>query len=73
MQIFLLQGGLDFEPAPGLALGPFVAVTSDMYFTLRTQCQGDCGSVAVGSGTTTISDKTWHNWFFIGARVTWRP
>jgi hypothetical protein len=71
MQPFMVQAGIDFEPVPALGLGPFVALTSDMYFSFRTLCQGDCGQI--GSGTTTIQDKTWHHWFFIGARVTWRP
>jgi hypothetical protein len=69
MQVFMAQAGIDFEPVTGLGIGPFVAITMDMYFS--TQCEGDCG--AVGIGTRTIEDKSWHHWYFLGARVTWQP
>jgi hypothetical protein len=72
MQIFMAQAGVDFEPVPGLGLGPFIALSSDMFFSLSTKCEGDCGTLGPGTSTT-IQNKSIHHWLFFGARMTWQP
>jgi hypothetical protein len=71
MEVFMGQAGIDFEPLPGLGLGPFVGLSNDVFFSLSTECEGDCGTL--GSGASTIQNMSVHHWFFFGARVTWQP
>jgi hypothetical protein len=74
MQLAMAEGGVDFEPAPGFGIGPFVALSSDMFFSRGTECKGDCETLDL-EGSTTIQneDKTIHHWLLVGARVTWLP
>jgi hypothetical protein len=72
MQLLMLQTGIDFEPLPGLGLGPFLAFSNDMYFTVSTSCVG-AACEGLASGSTTIENKSVHHWIMVGARASWRP
>jgi hypothetical protein len=71
MQLFMLQAGIDFEPIPSLGVGPFFAISNDMYFTVKTGCTGSCNGVDTGDAA--IDNTSVHHWLFIGARASWRP
>ena len=71
MQLLMLRAGVDFEPLPGLGLGPF-ALSNDMYFTASTSCAGDAYG-ELGSGSMTVENKSVHRWLMVGVRASWGP
>jgi hypothetical protein len=64
-----IQGGLDFELASGLALGPFLSFSLGQYSSYSTSCSGS-GCEAVDSGSNDIDDKALHQWLLLGVRGT---
>jgi hypothetical protein len=71
IQLVMLQFGIDFEPIPTLGVGPFVALSNDMYFNASTNCEGACNGVEYGDST--IQDTSIHHWVLFGVRASWRP
>jgi hypothetical protein len=71
MQLMMLQAGVDFEPIPNLGIGPFFALSNDMYFTVKTSCTGSCGGEA--GGNAAIENRSVHHWLFFGVRASYRP
>jgi opacity protein-like surface antigen len=63
----LLEGGLDFNVAPQLAIGPFVSLGLGTYTSFSYDPKD-------GSGTTThsITDKTLHGWLEVGVKGTFK-
>jgi hypothetical protein len=71
MQLFMAQFGVDFKPTETLGIGPFLALSSDMFFTVSTRCSGACAGVA--SGDSTIQNPSVHHWLLLGVRASFRP
>lgn len=68
-EFFNIQGGLDFEVAPGLALGPFLSFSAGQFSSYSISCSGD-GCDDVNSDSRDIEDKALHEWMLLGVRGT---
>jgi Autotransporter beta-domain len=69
-ELINLQGGLDFRPAPGLGLGPFLSFSVGQYSSTSASCSGNaCGDFAL-EGDGDIDDKGFHQWLMLGIRGT---
>ena len=70
MQLLMVQVGVDFKPIPSLGIGPFFALSNDMFFSVSTKCSGACDNVVTGDST--ISNPSVHHWLLLGVRASFR-
>jgi hypothetical protein len=64
-----LQGGLDFEVADSLALGPFLSFSIAQYGERSSSCSGNA-CMDFDSTSEDIDDKALHQWLLLGIRGT---
>jgi opacity protein-like surface antigen len=68
-----LQGGLDFEVAPGLALGPFLSFSIGRYSSFNNSFNSSCSFNECDDFTTEngdIDEVAPHQWLLLGLRGT---
>ncbi len=64
----LLQGGVDFQVADSVALGPFLGLTLARFSSVN--CDSDAGC---GDFDGDIENKAFHEWLFLGVRGAFGP
>jgi hypothetical protein len=60
-ELLHLQGGVDFQLAPTLGLGPFASVSAMQYTSCSATLDGD-------DSECRLPDKAWHGWLVLGVR-----
>lgn len=68
-----IQGGVDFQVAEGIALGPFMTWSLGRYDRASASCDGDCGELGDTEQEADIEDPVFHHWLFAGLRVSFLP
>jgi len=71
MQVFMAQAGVDLKLTRGIGIGPFLAFSSDIFFTRHFSCSGACGDTPLNASSN-IENKSVHHWVFLGARGSLR-
>lgn len=67
MQVAMTLAGVDFVVAKLLRLGPFVALSNDVFFSNDESCEGDCTGFQYGPSH--IDNTTFHHWVFVGVHA----
>lgn len=68
MEFLSLQGGADFNVAPGLGLGPFLSFSLGQYSSTSDSCSGECAGFT--NESEDIANKALHQWLLLGVRGT---
>jgi hypothetical protein len=72
-ELFNGQFGCDFQPTPGLSVGPYFSVSLDTYSTKTQRCTDNSCPRALRNVTTDLNATGVHSWVNAGLRVVLLP